>query len=213
LIQVDGTTHCNFGGTGLGLTISREILILLDGGVTVESEEGKGTTFTFYIPMNSSGKNETISKMKPMSMTMKDAEPDEKKEPEPEDVDSFGAKILLVDDDIRNIYALTALLEQYECTVVSAENGKDALEKIETEKDFDLIVMDMMMPVMDGYTAMKEIRNTMKLTDIPIIALTAKAMPGDREKCINAGASDYISKPVNRAELTVVLRNFLKKGE
>jgi CheY-like chemotaxis protein len=120
-------------------------------------------------------------------------------------------KILIVDDDIRNIFALTSLLERYNMKILSAENGNQALNMIKENPDLDVVIMDIMMPVMDGYETIKLIREDEKFQTIPIIALTAKAMKGDRDKCIEVGASDYISKPVNTEQLISVLRVWLYK--
>jgi CheY-like chemotaxis protein len=114
----------------------------------------------------------------------------------------------MVDDDFRNVYAVTAVLEQHEMTVEYAENGREALEKLERET-FDVILMDIMMPEMDGYESMRMIRQRPGRAGLPIIALTAKAMKGDREKCIDAGASDYIMKPVDPDQLVSLLRVWL----
>ena len=118
-------------------------------------------------------------------------------------------KILIVDDDIRNIFAMTSLLERYQMQIFSAETGKTALERLETTPDVDVVLMDIMMPEMDGYDTMRAIRKFAKFRTLPVIALTAKAMKGDREKCIDAGASDYIAKPVDSAELLSMLRVWL----
>ncbi len=120
-----------------------------------------------------------------------------------------GKQVLLVDDDIRNIYALTSVLEQHGMQVVSAINGKDALRKLEKYQEIDIILMDIMMPEMDGYLATQTIRQNEKFKNLPIIALTAKAMNGDREKCIQCGASDYISKPVAIDQLLSLIRVWL----
>jgi hypothetical protein len=117
-----------------------------------------------------------------------------------------GRKVLVVDDDIRNIFALTSILEQYEMEVLYAENGKDGIEMLKNTPGIDVVLMDVMMPEMDGYQAMREIRRLRKFRLMPIIALTAKAMLGDREKCIEAGASDYITKPVDTDQLVSLLR-------
>jgi CheY-like chemotaxis protein len=116
---------------------------------------------------------------------------------------------LVVDDDMRNIFALSAALEQEKISVITASNGKEALDTIESHKNIDIVLMDVMMPEMDGYEAISHIRNEMKLSKLPIIALTAKAMAGDRDKCIEAGASDYISKPVDMQKLISLLRVWL----
>jgi signal transduction histidine kinase/DNA-binding response OmpR family regulator len=118
-------------------------------------------------------------------------------------------KILIVDDDIRNIFAMTSLLERYQMQIVSAETGKDALERLHADPDMDVVLMDIMMPDMDGYDTIRAIRKFAKFRALPVIALTAKAMKGDREKCIDAGASDYIAKPVASTELLSMLRLWL----
>ncbi|MCZ8519677.1 MULTISPECIES: response regulator [Paenibacillus] len=122
-----------------------------------------------------------------------------------------GKKVLIVDDDIRNVFALSNLLEGLGMQVAFAETGKGALEQLEKEPDFDLVLMDIMMPVMDGYEAMRSIRNDERFDRLPIIALTAKAMKDDREKCIQAGASDYITKPVHTEQLFSLMRVWLNK--
>jgi len=120
-----------------------------------------------------------------------------------------GKKILIVDDDIRNIFAMTSLLERYKINVISAETGKAGIEALHKAGDIDLVLMDIMLPEMDGYDTMRAIRQMYSFKQLPIVALTAKAMKGDREKCIDAGASDYIAKPVETEELLSLLRNWL----
>jgi hypothetical protein len=118
-------------------------------------------------------------------------------------------KALIVDDDIRNIFAMTSLLEPHKMTIYSAETGRAAIEILQNQPDIDVVLMDIMMPDMDGYDTMRAIRRLAKFRSLPIIALTAKAMKGDREKCIEAGASDYISKPVDTEQLLGLLRVWL----
>jgi CheY-like chemotaxis protein len=118
-------------------------------------------------------------------------------------------KVLVVDDDIRNIFALTSLLENHEVEVLSATTGKRAIELIRSTPDLSIVLMDIMMPEMDGYETMREIRKVPEFRTLPILALTAKAMKGDREKCLDAGASDYISKPVNTDQLLSLMRVWL----
>ena len=120
-----------------------------------------------------------------------------------------GRKALIVDDDIRNIFALTAILEQYDMRVVSAETGRAGIEILEKSGDVDVVLMDIMMPEMDGYETTRAIRSIVRFKGLPVIAVTAKAMKGDRERCIEAGASDYLSKPVDPDELVAKLRGWL----
>jgi signal transduction histidine kinase/DNA-binding response OmpR family regulator/HAMP domain-containing protein len=114
-------------------------------------------------------------------------------------------KVLVVDDDIRNIFAMTSLLERFEMKVTSVENGKDAIAALDHDAGIEMVLMDIMMPEMDGYETMRSIRLDQRYQALPIIALTAKAMKGDREKCLDAGASDYISKPVDTDSLLSLL--------
>jgi CheY-like chemotaxis protein len=118
-------------------------------------------------------------------------------------------KVLIVDDDVRNIFALTSLLERYQMQVIFAENGRDGIETLRQNPDVNVVLMDIMMPEMDGYETTQAIRKLNEFRNLPIIALTAKAMQGDREKCIEAGASDYITKPVDTEQLVSLLRVWL----
>jgi len=121
-----------------------------------------------------------------------------------------GKKVLLVDDDVRNLFALTTALERFGLLVLSAESGQEAIHILDKTKDIDVVLMDIMMPEMDGYETMKHIRKIPKNKDLTIIAVTAKAMKGDRQKCIESGASDYITKPVNVGQLSSLMRVWLK---
>jgi len=120
-----------------------------------------------------------------------------------------GRKILIVDDDARNIFALTSLLENQDMEVLPATNGRDAIDIIKNTDDLGIVLMDIMMPEMDGYETIKEIRTMPEFRTLPILALTARAMKGDREKCLDAGASDYIAKPVNTDQLLSLMRVWL----
>jgi CheY-like chemotaxis protein len=120
-----------------------------------------------------------------------------------------GKKALIVDDDIRNIFALTSVLEEHHMLVVSAENGRDAVKTLQAYADIDVVLMDIMMPEMDGMETTRQIRRDPRFKEVPIIAVTAKAMKGDREKCIEAGAWDYLAKPVDPEELVAMLRAWL----
>jgi CheY-like chemotaxis protein len=120
-----------------------------------------------------------------------------------------GRKVLIVDDDLRNIFALTTVLERYNMRVAFAENGKDGIEVLQNDPDIEIVLMDIMMPEMDGYDTMRAIRAIPQFKQLPIITLTAKAMKGDRDKCIAAGASDYIAKPVDVPQLLSLMRVWL----
>jgi CheY-like chemotaxis protein len=120
-----------------------------------------------------------------------------------------GRKVLVVDDDIRNIFSLTAVLESHRMKIASAESGGDAIETLKSNDDIDIVLMDIMMPKMDGYATIRAIRKMEKFRKLPIIAVTAKAMRGDRRKCIEAGATDYIAKPVDNEQLLSLLRVWL----
>ncbi|HVG64339.1 MAG TPA: response regulator, partial [Hyalangium sp.] len=120
-----------------------------------------------------------------------------------------GRKVLVVDDDVRNIFALNTVLERHGMKVVFAESAQDGIHLLEHEPGVELVLMDVMMPEMDGYQAMRAIRGMERFALMPILALTAKAMKGDREKCLEAGASDYITKPVDIDKLLSLLRVWL----
>ncbi|TIT55452.1 MAG: response regulator, partial [Mesorhizobium sp.] len=123
-----------------------------------------------------------------------------------DNADLAGARVLIVDDDIRNIYSLTSVLETYGIEVQHAERGRDGIAMLEEAPDVDVALIDIMMPEMDGYETMRRIRSQPKIAHIPLISVTAKAMKGDRQKCLDAGASDYIAKPVDLDLLLALLR-------
>jgi CheY-like chemotaxis protein len=120
-----------------------------------------------------------------------------------------GKKVLIVDDDVRNIFSLTSMLEDHGMQATFVENGQDAIDTLESDPSIDLVLMDIMMPGMDGYETTQAIRQNVRFKSLPIIALTAKAMKGDREKTIAAGASDYITKPVDPEQLLSLMRVWL----
>ena len=121
-----------------------------------------------------------------------------------------GRRVLLAEDDARNIFALSSVLEPLGVRLEIARNGREALQRLERQ-DIDLVLMDIMMPEMDGYEAMTHIRKQERLKTLPIIALTAKAMKDDKQKCIDAGANDYITKPVDVERLLTLMRVWLSK--
>jgi signal transduction histidine kinase/HAMP domain-containing protein/DNA-binding response OmpR family regulator len=122
-----------------------------------------------------------------------------------------GRSVLIVDDDIRNIFALTSILERHEMTIVSAETGRGGIGLLDKHRDIEIVLMDVMMPEMDGFETLRAIRRDPRFGTLPIIAVTAKAMKGDRERCIEAGASDYLAKPVDSEELIVKMRDWLSR--
>lgn len=122
-----------------------------------------------------------------------------------------GKKVLIVDDDIRNVYSLKQILQDRNMELHMASTGKEALEKLAENPEIDIVLMDIMMPVMNGYEAMEEIRKSRDRKDLPILALTAKAMPGDRDKCLSSGANDYIPKPIDPDRLLSLLRVWLSQ--
>jgi CheY-like chemotaxis protein len=120
-------------------------------------------------------------------------------------------KVLVVDDDVRNLFALTTAFEKYNVQTITAESGQEAMKILSEQGDVDMVLMDIMMPEMDGYETTQKIRREHKNSGLPIIAVTAKAMKGDREKCIDAGASDYITKPLKIDQLLSLMRVWLYK--
>ena len=123
-----------------------------------------------------------------------------------------GTRVLIVDDDIRNIFSLTSVLESYDVEVLHAERGKEGIHILERDGGIDVALIDIMMPEMDGYETMQHIRSLETIADVPLIAVTAKAMKGDRQKCLDAGASDYIAKPVDMDLLLALLRVWIGRS-
>lgn len=221
--QADGTTSRQYGGTGLGLSISREYAQLLGGFIEVTSKKGTGSTFTLYLPhFEQSAKIDKQATLKEvavgleienyqLNLTTKDNEEVTMKQHGKSLLKD--KKVLIVDDDIRNVYALTIALEKYEMDIIVAENGREGIDVLQANPDTDLVLMDIMMPEIDGFEAMRRIRKIPEFETIPIIALTAKAMKHSREECLNAGATDYISKPINLDQLFSLMQVWLYSKE
>ncbi len=208
--QVDGSISREFGGTGLGLSISKQIIDLMQGSIEVQSEYGKGASFIVSIPLKKGTTKEMphVTQTLPTPSFMGEDVKDDEEIATNKDL-LQGKNILIVDDDSRNIFALSAVIESMGGEVFTAFNGKEALEVLE-EEEIDLILMDIMMPIMDGLKAMQSIKENEKDKNIPIIAITAKTASGDKEECLNAGANDYLAKPVDTNAFVSIVKAWVK---
>ncbi|SDN54801.1 HAMP domain-containing protein [Streptomyces wuyuanensis] len=198
-------TGRRYGGTGLGLSISREVAQLLGGVIAADSRLGEGSEFTFYVPIGGSlppGPASGVLQAQLESGGETSAAPGGS---------LAGRVVLIVDDDVRNVYALTEILEAEGVHVLTAADGRSGIELLTAHREVDLIVMDVMMSGMDGHTATAAIRGMPGFADVPIITVTAKAMPGDRVKSLESGANDYITKPVDAHDLIERVRHWLDR--
>ncbi|HEV8555548.1 MAG TPA: HAMP domain-containing protein [Actinophytocola sp.] len=204
--QADGTTNRAYGGTGLGLSISRDLTHLLGGELGVVSEPGVGSTFTLYLPATV-----PMPAVVPVGVNGEFPAPPAEPARAPRPARFRGVKVLIVDDDPRNVFALTAALEQHGFDVMSADNGVAGIRVLEQHRDVALVLMDVMMPELDGNATIAAIRNMSLHADLPIIAVTAKAMPEDRQRTLAAGANDYVTKPVDAEQLIELMATHLEE--
>ncbi|MEV0928620.1 response regulator, partial [Streptomyces spongiicola] len=198
-------TGRRYGGTGLGLSISREVAQLLGGVIVARSRLGEGSEFTFYVPAGGAPPRGPVPGTGQGPLERGGGTP------APDGGSLAGRVVLVVDDDVRNVYAITEILEAEGAHVLTAADGRSGIELLTAHREVDLIVMDVMMSGMDGHTATAAIRGTPGYSDVPIITVTAKAMPGDRARSLEAGANDYITKPVDAHELVERVRHWLDR--
>ncbi len=225
--QGDGTTSRRYGGTGLGLAICREMAAQLGGRITVRSSLGAGSTFTLYLPAAWPGAIEPAMAPDLAGQAAAAAAAAVKQRSESAGLNGNGAigairpvdspaaheslrgrRVLIVDDDPRNVFALTGVLEMYGLSVIHADNGQHGIEALR-HGDIDLVLMDVMMPQLDGHATTRAIRQMPQFAELPVIAVTARAMQGDKDKSIAAGASDYVTKPVDTEQLLSCMERWL----
>jgi len=198
-VQADSTTTRKFGGTGLGLAICQMLVSMMGGEIGVDSEPGQGSIFSFTLLLEIASKDSIEDK----SLIIVD------------DLDhgiTTPIRVLMAEDNRINAEFAKEMLEKLKCDVVSIRNGKEAVDILQKDREFHLIFMDCQMPIMDGFEATRQVREHERknnLTHIPIIALTANAMKGDKERCIQAGMDDYLSKPVRQKNFAEMIRKWL----
>ena len=213
-----------YGGTGLGLTIAKQLAIRLGGDLLVESTPAVGSKFSLVLPIagplvtdgSAPRRGVAVPLLPPMTERgsghrepTTPPPPQAPGEPAGDQPTLDGKTVMIVDDDMRNVYSLSSALQGNRVQVISAADGQEALEELERNPQVDIVLMDVMMPRMDGYEATRRIRAHDRFRELPIIALTARTMQGEREKCLAAGANAYVAKPVDFPELLALLRDWV----
>ncbi len=226
--QADGTTSRKYGGTGLGLSISKELARILGGRIDVSSELGTGSVFTLLLPDELPTTTAAAARMLPRQLPvaapagasapggprtarsdrpiLRPAPGARGARPVPE---LAGTTVLIVDDDVRNVFALTSALEMRGLTVLYADNGAEGIRLLTEHPEVDVVLMDAMMPDLDGNETTRRIRALPQGRDLPVVFLTAKAMPGDRESSLAAGATEYVTKPVDLDDLLTLMASWV----
>ncbi len=226
--QAHGGHGRQHGGTGLGLAIARQLAMRMGGHLRVDSEPGVGSTFTLYVPTAEPRRRRRTTAAPPFLRANPRAAPHDteraglaeersgegdKPAPAlslvPPDALLAGKRLLIVDDDMRHVYSLTNLLQAQRLDIIAASDGLEALDQLERISSIDIILMDVVMPRMDGHEAIRRIRQHPRFHSTPIIALTARTAPGEHEKCMEAGASEFLAKPVDLDRLLAALNKWL----
>ena len=205
-VQVDSSLTRQYEGTGLGLTLVQKLTDLHGGSVQVESRFGEGSSFTINLPC----KQNEIAKLENIQLEARFFTPEKAEKADLSlEMTTPQGTILLAEDNMSNVLLISEYLESLGYKIVVAHDGLEAIEKAETSNP-DIILMDIQMPGLNGLDAIARLRSSVEFVTIPIIALTALAMPGDRERCLLAGATEYMSKPVSLKSLKQMIETFLQ---